>query len=195
MPIDPRPYPREFSSEPACLAVVAARLHAPDKVEPLLRNLRVRAMLGGLLDDPELIEAAKRDAGIDGLATDGAREALDADIAAARNPSACARALDHKLSGPAHERRYSAPSYEFEGAAVPGFNPMEAYDVVIASRAPGIVRAPAPASAREVLEWAGTPLATAEVTALLQRSEQDVRAELARTARATPAGADFYWSL
>src|SRR3954463_7760298 len=33
MPIDPQPYAREFSSEPACLAVVAARLHAPDRVE------------------------------------------------------------------------------------------------------------------------------------------------------------------
>ena len=29
MPIDPAPYPRPASSEPACRAVVAARLHAP----------------------------------------------------------------------------------------------------------------------------------------------------------------------
>ena len=33
MPIDPRPYPRPSSSEPACRAVVAARLHAPEREE------------------------------------------------------------------------------------------------------------------------------------------------------------------
>src|ERR671932_1398677 len=30
MPIDPKPYPRPASSEPACLAVVATRLHRPE---------------------------------------------------------------------------------------------------------------------------------------------------------------------
>ncbi len=54
MPIDPAPYPRPASSEPACRAVVAARLHAPELQEPLLRRLRVRVMQAGLLDDPEL---------------------------------------------------------------------------------------------------------------------------------------------
>ena len=42
MPIDPAPYARPASSEPACRAVVAARLHAPAAEEPLLRRLRVR---------------------------------------------------------------------------------------------------------------------------------------------------------
>ena len=65
MPIDPAPYPRTFSSEPACRAVVAARLNAPGAEAPLLRRLRVRAMVGGLLDDPALIAAAARDVGLD----------------------------------------------------------------------------------------------------------------------------------
>src|SRR6202012_5023000 len=65
MPIDPVRYAREASSEPACRAVVAARLNAPERAPPLLRHLRVRTMVGGLLDDPELINAAVRDAGID----------------------------------------------------------------------------------------------------------------------------------
>ena len=63
MPIDPAPYPRPASSEPACRAVVAAQLHAPEHAEALLRRLRVRVMTGGLLDDPELLAAAARDAG------------------------------------------------------------------------------------------------------------------------------------
>src|SRR6478609_488988 len=58
MPIDPRPYPRTASSEPACLAVVAARERAPGKEEALLRRLRVRVMQLGLVDEPELIAAA-----------------------------------------------------------------------------------------------------------------------------------------
>src|SRR4051812_34878305 len=41
MPIDPAPYPRPASSEPACRAVVAARVRAPRLEEPLLRRLRV----------------------------------------------------------------------------------------------------------------------------------------------------------
>src|SRR3954453_19484728 len=65
MPIDPRPYARPASSEPACRAVVAARLHAPERAAALLRRLRVRVMQAGLLDDPELIAGAAADAGLD----------------------------------------------------------------------------------------------------------------------------------
>src|SRR3954462_6994631 len=65
MPIDPAPYPRASSSEPACLAFVTARLEDPAAADRLLRRLRVRRMAGGLLDDPALIAAAAEDAGID----------------------------------------------------------------------------------------------------------------------------------
>ena len=58
MPIDPAPYARPASSEPACRAVVATRLRAPGLEQALLRRLRVRTMLGGLLDDPEMLAAA-----------------------------------------------------------------------------------------------------------------------------------------
>jgi predicted DsbA family dithiol-disulfide isomerase len=192
MPIDPRPYAREFSSEPACLAVVAARLHAPDRVERLLRALRVRAMLGGLLDDPELIAAAAEEAGVSREAGPDARAALDEDIAAARDPSPAARRLDHKLSGPPEQRRYSTPSYVLGDITVPGFNPIEAYDVALAAQ--GLSRREKPESVTELLAWAGEPLATAEVIALMGRPEQQVRAELSRHARAIPAGADCYWA-
>ena len=105
MPIDPAPYERPASSEPACRAVVAARLHAPGGEQPLLRRLRVRAMLGGLLDDRELLAGAARDVGLEPLeleswcSRDEVDEALRADIDAAGSPSLAARALDHKLGG------------------------------------------------------------------------------------------------
>ena len=40
-------------------------LHAPERQDALLRRLRARVMVGGLLDDPELIAGAARDAGLD----------------------------------------------------------------------------------------------------------------------------------
>ena len=118
MPIDPRPYPRTASSEPACLAVVAARERAPGNEEALLRRLRVRVMQLGLVDDPELIAAAAGDVGLDPAQLEAwcaepeVRTALEDDAAEARSPSAAARALDHKLGGPRAARRYTAPSYE-----------------------------------------------------------------------------------
>jgi predicted DsbA family dithiol-disulfide isomerase len=201
MPIDPRPYGRPASSEPACRAFVAARLHAPDRAEALLRRLRVRVMLGGLLDDPALIDAAAADAGIDAgalgtwCASDEVAAALEADAAAARDPLPAARALDHKLGGPREQRRYTAPSYVIGGLAVPGFNPVEAYEAAVANAAPGLPRRPRPASVEELLAWAGEPLATAEVALVMGVEIEDARAALRDIARFEPAGADGYWSV
>jgi 2-hydroxychromene-2-carboxylate isomerase len=205
MPIDPAPYARPASSEPACRAVVATRLRAPALEQALLRRLRVRTMLGGLLDDPQLLAAAAYDVGIDPseltrwCAEDETDRALSADVAAARRPSRAARALDHKLGGPVDARRYTAPSYEITRAAdetavaIPGFNPVETYEAAIANLAPDLVRRPKPETVSEILVWAGEPLATAEVAAITQLDVAQTRAALSRVAQPTAAGADFYW--
>ena len=207
MPIDPRPYPRPASSEPASRAVVAARMHAPALCERLLRRLRVRTMAGGLIDEPELIAGAAREAGLDPAEleewcrSDAVEAELRADIAAARSPSPAARALDHRLGGPRRERRYTTPSYVIIepqrgiAATIPGFNPVEAYETAIANLAPELERRRPPASVRELLEWSEEPLATAEVVAITGLDAQAARAELASVAAAIPAGADCYWSL
>jgi 2-hydroxychromene-2-carboxylate isomerase len=203
MPIDPAPYTRTASSEPACRAVVAARMHAPGTEDALLRRLRVRVMLNGLLDDPELIGGAARDVGLDPAelaswcAQDDVNAALQADIAAARDPAPAARALDHKLGGPRGERRYTAPTYEFgpgRQVVVPGFNPIEAYETAIANLSPELERRPKPESVEELLAWAEAPLATAEVALIAQLDPRDARAELSKAATPTAAGADFYWT-
>ena len=204
MPIDPRPYPRMFSSEPACRAFVAARLRAPERAEALLRALRVRHMQLQILDEPETIAAAAGDAGMDPgallrwMEEDDVRAALDEDIAAARRPTAAARALDHKLSGPADGRRYSAPSYELAGPdgrtlSIPGFTPVEAYEAAIANLDPGLERRPRPTAITEVLAWATEPLATSEIALILAVERDAARRRLEQVARAIPAGADFYW--
>jgi 2-hydroxychromene-2-carboxylate isomerase len=204
MPIDPAPYPRPSSSEPACRAVVAARLNAPEREEALLRALRVRRMAGGLLDDPMLIEAAADDAGIDPgelaiwVASEETGVALEADVAAARSPAPAARALDHKLGGPREERRYTAPSYEFGDAdggmiVVPGFQPFEAYEVAVANLEPELERRPAPDDVGELLDWAPYPLATAEVMEIAGLGANAASVALARVAEPIPSGADFFW--
>jgi predicted DsbA family dithiol-disulfide isomerase len=198
MPIDPRPYPRPASSEPACRAVVAARLRVPDRADALLRRLRVRVMQNGLLDDPALIAAAAEDAGIDPAAIAGDGEvdaALEADAAAARDPHPAARALDHMLGGPPGERRDTAPSYVIDGVAIPGFNPVEAYETAIANRASDLQRRPKPEPVEALLEWAGEPLATAEVALVMGLDRDAARAALQPVARFAPAGADGYWTL
>jgi predicted DsbA family dithiol-disulfide isomerase len=202
MPIDPAPYSEPSSSEPACRAVVAARLNAPEVEQRLLRRLRIRRMDGGLLDDPELIAAAAADVGLDPeqlsrwVDSPGVEDALQADIARARNPSLAARALDHKLGGPVQQRRYTAPSYEFNFGgrtfAVPGFNPVEAYEAVIANLDPTLARRPVPENVAELLRWFDEPLATAEVEAIMGRPS---RTQLGRAATPIPAGADCYWIL
>jgi predicted DsbA family dithiol-disulfide isomerase len=202
MPINPHPYARTFSSEPACRAVVAARLNAPGAEAPLLRRLRVRAMLGGLLDDPALLAAAAADVGLDPADVErwsrmpAVEDALRADIDAARSPSPAARRLDHKLGGPTHERRYTAPSYELTSDgrtfSIPGFNPIEAYEAAMANF--GLTRRAKPESVEQVLAWASEPLATVEVIAIMQGDAAKTRAALARAATPIPAGADFYWT-
>jgi len=209
MPIDPRERPRMAASEPACRAVVAARLRAPGDAEALLRRLRVLTMAGGLLDDPELIARAAREAGLDPAelgrwsGEPDVEEALAEDMRLARAPDDAALALDHKLAEAESERghRYTCPSYEIgrvsdgERVTVPGFQPLAAYEVAVANLAPELERHPAPESAAEALDWAGMPLAAVEVAALCQIDLDEAREQLARVAREEPVGTEGWWEL
>jgi 2-hydroxychromene-2-carboxylate isomerase len=207
MPIDATQRPRAAASAPACQAVVAARLFAPGREEALLRALRVRIMGGELPDEPATRAGAAQDAGLDPaqleewMTAGDAIAALAADRAAARDPLPAARMLDHKLGGPDDERRYTCPSYvattEGSGPCVaPGFQPIEAYEVLLANVAPGLQRGNDPEDVAEVLAWAGTPLATAEVALLCGLEPDEARAALADAgATERPVGPDGYWSL
>jgi 2-hydroxychromene-2-carboxylate isomerase len=190
----------------ACRAVVAAGLRWPDRQEAFLRRLRVLAISGTmLLDDSDTLELAAEQAGLPVAelaafcAEPEVEAALRADMAAARMLSPAVRAQDYKLGGPPDERRYTCPTYEISHAGaridIPGFRPLEAYEVAIANLAPELTRRPDPDGVEEVLAWAGAPLATAEVAAVCDRDIADVRLELGRTASFEPAGADGWWSL
>ena len=77
---------------------------------------------------------------------------------------------------------------------MPGFRPVDVYEVALANLDPELERRPDPESVEQVLEWAPYPLATAEVAAVCDREIADVRVELARSARFEPVGGDGYWS-
>jgi predicted DsbA family dithiol-disulfide isomerase len=207
MPIDTAQRPRLAASLPACRAVVAAKLHAPDRMRALLRRLRVRTFSGELLDAPETIAGAARDAGIDPdqlaawTAGDDVQAALDQDMAAAREPAPAARVLDDKLANWSGGRRYTCPSYEItriaDGTtiAVPGFQPFPVYDVVTANLLPGLHRRASPESAEEVLTWTATPLASIEVAVVCDIGFDDAREQLSRVAVEHPVGFDGFWTL
>jgi predicted DsbA family dithiol-disulfide isomerase len=207
MPIDTSVRPRMAATVPACRAVVAARLNAPNKMRRLLRRLRVRHFAGELLDAPETIAAAATDAGIDPselerwTATEDVEAALREDMVAARHPIEAARVLDAKLANWSGGRRYTCPSYEIvrvsDGVkiAVPGFQPWAVYDVVTANLVPGVDRREPPSSVEEVLAWTGTPLATKEVAVVCDIDFARAREQLGRVADEEHVGADGFWSL
>lgn len=207
MPIDTSVRPRMEASVPACRAVVATRLNASGRMRPLLRRLRLRHFAGELIDEPEVIDAAAADAGIDPVAlaawmADPATEAaLADDMAAARAPTPAALAQDARLAGWSGGRRYTCPSYEFErlsdGAtfSAPGFQPVRVYEVAMANLLPGVAPAAPPESVEDALRWAGEPLATKEVAVLCDIPLEQAREELGRVADEEHLGTDGLWSL
>jgi predicted DsbA family dithiol-disulfide isomerase len=207
MPIDTRERPRMAATIPACRAVVAARLHAPEAERRLLRRLRVRCFAGQLIDEPATIAAAATDAGLDPAeleawcAGDDVAAALAEDMAIARQPMPAARVLDAKLANWSGGRRYTCPSYEITRTAdgvriaVPGFQPFAAYDVVTANLVPGVDRREPPDTVEEVLAWTGTPLATKEVAVVCDIAFADARERLGRVAVEEHVGADGFWTL
>jgi predicted DsbA family dithiol-disulfide isomerase len=190
----------------ASLAVVGTRLAAPSRVEPLLRALRVLAMAGAPIDEPEVVAVAAsasalRPADVLQWTRAGRTvEALKRDMAAARDPAPGARALPEGLACSDGVLRYTAPSYVLHCPgrspfAIPGFRAAEVYETAIANLLPDVRRRPPPEKAIAVLEWAAQPLATREVAAVLGVDAEEVRRRLESSAAFHPAGPDGYWTL
>jgi len=206
MPIDTRERPRMTASVPACRAVVAARLNAPDRERTLLRRLRVRHFSGDLIDERETLDAAARETGIESdelaawMEQDDVEAVLREDMAAAREPIVAARVLDAKLANWSGGRRYTCPSYEIlrleDGVriAVPGFQPFPVYDVILANLVPNVERREPPGSAEEVLRWTGAQLASKEVAVVCDVSVEHAREDLCRVADEEHVGFDGFWT-
>lgn len=196
------------ATAPACEVVVAAREHAGAQAgDRVLRRLRLAQMGGDVLDVPEVIDRAVTEAGLEPAAVrawaadPAVQEALAADKAAARHPLPAAAALDRRLADWEGGRRYTCPTYvvrhgDGRASVIPGFNPIEVYEVVFANCGPQLQQRPDPERATDVLTWAGEPLATAEVAAVAGISRDAARARLIEEgARELPFGTDAFWTV
>ncbi len=208
MPMDTSVRSRTSATMPACRAVVATRVHAPESERAFLRAVRVRYFSGELLDDPDTLSQAARDSGLNAAdlerwsAASDTDEALAEDLRLSRDPSPGALALANKLAKNGDDGyRYTCPSYEVRrgsdgvSLAAPGFQPAASYEVAIANLAPSLTRRPDPGDVTEVLQWAGEPLATAEVAAVCGIDREEAREQLGRVATERHVGFDGLWSL
>jgi 2-hydroxychromene-2-carboxylate isomerase len=180
MPFEITPKARVSATSPACRAIVATRLGAADLEEAALRALQfAQFTTTGTLDDPETLRTAL--AGVEGLDAEAvvARisdadvvAAYEADRARARTAAGSPTESQGRAANTDGAVRYTAPSLIFTGAdgrnlEAGGFQPVEAYDVLIANLDPTLQRRSRAEDPVEVLAGFPYPLTTAEVAAVM----------------------------
>jgi 2-hydroxychromene-2-carboxylate isomerase len=169
MPFGRAPKPRAAATAPACRLVVATRLTRPELEWPVFRALQFTQFTTTLpLDDEAALRAAlarvpqlDADALLARLDSPEVTEAYEADRATARTAAGTPTEFQGKAAQTDGPVRYTAPSLIFETAdgrrlEAGGFQPLEAYDVVIANLDTSLDRRPAPSDADGVLELVRT---------------------------------------
>ena len=178
MPFDTQPRERNIGTGRACRAIVAARLVDPDIEILAFRALQfARFTTTTLFDTDEGIRAAldglpRADlilAAIDDAATE---EAYQADRAEVRSASGSPTEFQGKAANTDGAVRYTAPSLIFthrDGRRLEagGYQPVEAYDVVIANLDPTLERRPPAEDVTELLAAFPYALTTREVAAVM----------------------------
>ena len=186
MPFGPTPKARAAASGRGCRAVVAARLLDPGSEWRVLRALQFANFTSPLLlDDDEQIREALRavpeldaDAIVDRLDDEDVDHAYEDDRAEARRASGSAAESQGKTSTSDGPVRFTAPSLVFETngqrLVAGGWQPILAYDVLIANLDPTLRRTPPPDSPEVLLAQFADGLTTAEVAALLAEGPDPV---------------------
>ncbi len=181
MPFAPAPKPRVSATARACRAVVAARLIEPGSEFVVFRALQLANFTTPMLldDDAALGDALARVPGVDAsrivsmLDTPEVTEAYERDRAEARTAAGSPAELQGKTASSDGPVRFTAPSVVFESGGLRlvagGFQPIEAYDVLIANLDPSIERRSVPETPAPLLEFFTEGLTTQEVAALLAR--------------------------
>jgi 2-hydroxychromene-2-carboxylate isomerase len=215
------PFATEAKSRPAgtgrgCRAVIAAGMLDPGSEWKVFRTLQIANFTSTLyLDDAESIREALRPlAGIDGNAIaarlDDAHviEEYDRQRAEARSAAGSPVEAQKKTASSDGRVRFTAPSIVFrtseEAAFAGGWQPLLAYDTVLANFAPALARVPAPESPEPLLEFFPDGLTTAEVALLLaegsdpipdrERAERQLLELVERgVAERLPLGRDAVW--
>ncbi len=167
-----------------CRAVVAARLREPGSEWAALRALQIGNFTSPLLlDDDESVARALDAGGLDGAAIVAAaadpdvEAAYQADRAEARAAAGTAAELQGKTAATDGPVRFTAPTVVFEGArgrlVAGGWQPVEAYDVLVANLDPALPRQAPPADPAPLLARFPEGLVTREAALLLTRGNDD----------------------
>jgi 2-hydroxychromene-2-carboxylate isomerase len=215
MPFATQPRPRIAATARACRAIVATRLTAPQREQAVFRALQFAQFTTPIVfDEDDQIEAALR--GVEGvdasvivaLIDDPAvRDAYEADRAEARSAAGSPTEAQGKTASSDGPVRYTAPSLIFERDGqrleAGGFQPVEAYDVVLANLDPKLVRTPPPDDPALALQRFPEGLVTQEVAAIMaghlqpidRAGVEEALIDLVGAGRATrtPLGDDALW--
>ena len=194
MPFAAAPKPRLSATARACRVVIAARLDDPGSEWRVFRALQLANFNSPLIldDDEQLADALDRLPGIDGPAIVGriddpdVVEAYRQDRLESRGAEGSAAELQGKTRVTDGPVRFTAPSVTFERDGLRlvagGFQPVEAYDILVANLEPSLDRQAPPETPEPLLEFFPDGLTTQEVAALLAGNNQQPDRERAEGA-------------
>jgi predicted DsbA family dithiol-disulfide isomerase len=179
MPFSPAPKERISATARACRAVVAARILNPGTEWQVFRAIQLANFTTPLVleDDAQLREVLEQVPGVDAgqivamLDSPEVTEAYERDKAETRTAAGSAAELQGKTATTDGPVRFTAPSVVFSSNGTKlvagGFQPVEAYDVLVANLDPTLAREPAPDTPEPLLQRFPGGLTTQEVAALM----------------------------
>jgi 2-hydroxychromene-2-carboxylate isomerase len=184
MPFSPQPKARVAATARACRAAVSARLLDPGSEWRVFRAFQLANFTTPLLlDDEEGLRGVLRGLqGVDAAAIlarlddPEVTEAYERDRAEARTAAGSAAELQGKTASSDGPVRYTAPSLALARNGLSlmagGFQPVEAYDALVANLDPALERRPAPETPAPLLEHFADGLTTQEVAALMTQGNE-----------------------
>ncbi len=215
MPFSPRPKARVAATARGCRTIVAARLLEPGSEWAALRALQLTQFTTPLVldDDEQITRVVAAATGLDAeallasLDAPEVSEAYEQDRAETRAAAGSAAELQGKTAATDGAVRFTASSVTFardgQTLVAGGYQPVAAYDVLIANLDPALDRRPAPEDPAELVAAYPEGLTTQEVAALLARGNDApdrVAAEQAMLdvvfqgqAERVPLGDDALW--
>jgi 2-hydroxychromene-2-carboxylate isomerase len=185
MPFATAPRARVCSTARACRAIAAARILQPGSEWRVFRALQLAWFTTTLLldEDDGIRQAIEPLADLDTGAIMNAignaevEVAYQADYAEARTAAGSATELQGKTAQTDGPVRYTAPSMVVEGSGsrleAGGFQPVGAYDVVVANTDRSLVRTPPPVAPAPLFERFPEGLTTQEVAVLMTQGNDD----------------------
>ena len=179
MPFAFTPKPDLSATSPGCRAIVATRLDAPQHEVAAFRALQfAQFTTTGRLEDAAMLRGAlgtvqglDADAIVARIEDDDVVAAYEADRARARTAAGSPTEFQGRAANTDGAVRYTAPSlvFDVDGRSLEagGFQPVEAYDVVVANLDPTLPRRAPASDPVDVLAEFPYPLASAEVAAAM----------------------------